>query len=188
MCVHASRRAEGCHLLDAIKLMQPGCVLSAWQRVLTLQAVMAVLQPRLQLLALSAESQLHMPLAVNAATILDALCPCCSSSTRAIYCGRLLSPSQAPLQQGGSAMLQEAYMHPPADSMIWAFHITVQRMAAGGRPARLDSSPGGCPSLRRPLWGCTGGWAAPGPRGCSAASSQRALRTPASPPQRRHSP
>ena len=49
------------HLLDAVKLMQPGCVLPARQRVLTLEAVMAVHQPRLQLLALSTEPQLRKP-------------------------------------------------------------------------------------------------------------------------------
>ena len=50
---------NGAHLLNAVKLMEPGSVLAAGQTTLALQAVVAVLQPCLQLLALCTKAQLH---------------------------------------------------------------------------------------------------------------------------------
>ena len=47
------------HLLDSVKLVEPGGVVPGGQAALTLQALMAVHQPGLQLLALRAEAHLQ---------------------------------------------------------------------------------------------------------------------------------
>lgn len=85
-----------------------------------------------------------------------------------------------------SSMTSPASVRSPSDSArAHTLHPKTEQEGLDSPPALLGTSPGGCPSLRTPLWDCTAGWAAPGRLGCSAASSRRVLRTRAGPLQRR---